>query len=95
MSEEKMQNLDLKTIQGINFLKKKCIKESNTLLSEVIIYSEELKLAGTIDLMIFNKDKNHISIIDWKTNKRIKNTLLFFFSSRTTQISHHFIYIYM
>jgi len=74
MTEEGIQNLDLKTIQGINFLKRKCIKENNTLLSEVMIYSEELKLAGTIDLMIFNKEKNHISLIDWKTNKKINKS---------------------
>lgn len=69
--DNEITNLDLKAIQGINFIKQKCIKETNLLASEVIIYSEDLKLAGTIDLMIFNKEKNHISIVDWKTNKKI------------------------
>ena len=64
-------NIDSKSIQGINFLNQKCIKESNILASEVIIFSEKLKLAGTIDLLIYNKKKNHISIVDWKTNKKI------------------------
>jgi len=71
ISDAEMNTLDLKAIQGINFINKKCLKETNLLASEVIIYSEELKLAGTIDLIIFNKEKNHISIIDWKTNKKI------------------------
>ena len=71
ISDAEMNNLDLKTIQGINFINKKCLKKTNLLASEVIIYSEELKLAGTIDLIIFNKEKNHVSIIDWKTNKKI------------------------
>ncbi len=71
MSAAEMHNLDLKSIQGINFINKKCLKDTNLLASEVIIYSEELKLAGTIDLIIFNKEKNHLSLIDWKTNKKI------------------------
>lgn len=71
ISEIEMNKLDLKSIQGINFINKKCLKETNYLASEVIIYSEELKLAGTIDLIIYNKEENHISLIDWKTNKKI------------------------
>jgi len=71
ISESEINKLDLKSIQGINFIKKKCLKETNYLASEVIIYSEELKLAGTIDLVIYNKEENHISLIDWKTNKKI------------------------
>ena len=50
-------NIDSKSIQGINFLNQKCIKESNILASEVIIFSEKLKLAGTIDLLIYNKKR--------------------------------------
>jgi len=65
---------DSKSIQGINFLKQKCIKESNVIASEVIIFSETLKLAGTIDLLIYNKSKNHMSIVDWKANKKINKT---------------------
>jgi len=67
----KNENADSKTIQAINFLEAKCIKESNILIPELIIYSEKLKLAGTIDLLIYNKLTNSISIIDWKTNKKI------------------------
>ena len=74
ISNTELKNLDLKAIQGINFVKQKCIKETNVLLSEAIIYSKELKLAGTIDLIIFNKEKNHISIVDWKTNKKINKS---------------------
>ena len=28
--------------------------------------------SGTIDLLIYNKNKNKISLVDWKTNKQIK-----------------------
>ena len=62
---------DMKSKQAIDFINKKCIKDSNVLLPELIIYSEKLKLAGTIDLVIYNKLTNQISLIDWKTNKKI------------------------
>ncbi|MBF25253.1 MAG: hypothetical protein CMP49_01880 [Flavobacteriales bacterium] len=66
------QKLDLKSQQGINFLNKKCINKHNYLFSEVRIYSEQLKLAGTIDLMLYSKQRNRIYLIDWKTNVEIK-----------------------
>ena len=69
-----LNNIDPKSKQGIHFLIQKCMSEKNHLFPEVRIYSEELKLAGTIDLLIYNKEKNHISLIDWKTNIEIKKT---------------------
>lgn len=44
------------------------------ILPEVLIYSEDLKLAGTIDLLIFDKKTQEYSLLDWKTNKRISKT---------------------
>ena len=38
---------------------------------EKIIYSKELKLAGTMDVLIKIKDTDEYIIIDWKTNKKI------------------------
>ena len=64
--------LDLKSKQGISFLKNKCMNKENLLFSEVKICSEKLQLAGTIDLMIYNKKHNRIYLIDWKTNIQIK-----------------------
>ena len=68
---------DLKSKQGIKFLKefyyeKADKKKNNVIFPEVKIISEKLKLAGTIDLLIYNKNKNQISLIDWKTNQEIK-----------------------
>ena len=65
-------NLDPKSKQGIEFLKKCDIYKNNVIFPEVKVFTEELKLAGTIDLMIYNKPKNSISLIDWKTNIEIK-----------------------
>ena len=70
---KKPQNLDLKSKQGVKFLQEKCMpNEKNLLFAEVKICAETLSLAGTIDLMIYNKEKNKIYLIDWKTNVEIK-----------------------
>ena len=39
--------------------------------SEVIVYSKKLAIAGTIDLLIYDKEKKLYHIVDWKTNKKI------------------------
>lgn len=41
------------------------------IFSEVIIYSKELALAGTIDLLVYDKEFDEYKLVDWKTNKRI------------------------
>lgn len=72
---ENIEKLDLKSQQGISFLIQKCLSNKNNLLfPEIRICSEELKIAGTIDLMIYNKEKDKIYLIDWKTNVEIKKT---------------------
>ena len=38
---------------------------------EVIVYSKELCIAGTMDILMVNKDSEEHVIIDWKTSKRI------------------------
>jgi len=44
------------------------------IFSEVIVYSKEIALAGTIDLLIYDKLTKTYKIVDWKTNKRIDTT---------------------
>lgn len=86
-------SLDLKTKQGIAFLKKKCINDNNNLFSEIKIYSEELQIAGTIDLIIYNKKHRKIYLIDWKTNLEIKkngyNTGIKFPTNNTIDCSYN------
>ena len=60
-----------KSIQGMNWLNKYKMKSSFDVYPEVIIYSEELKLSGTIDLLLFDKINNKYIIMDWKTSKKI------------------------
>jgi len=42
--------------------------------SEVIIYSKELTLAGSIDILLYDKEEKTYKILDWKTNKKIETT---------------------
>lgn len=42
--------------------------------SEVIVFSNELGVAGSMDLLVYDPDKNECSIFDWKTSKKIKKT---------------------
>ena len=67
-----LSHFDLKSQQGVKFLQKCKIYDNNLIFPEVKIFSEEIGLAGTIDLIIYNQPKNQISLIDWKTNVSIK-----------------------
>ena len=62
---------DLKSINGKNWLQKYQTKSGIEFLSEVIIYSKELKLAGSIDLLLHDKKTDEYTIIDWKTSRKI------------------------
>jgi len=60
-----------KAIHGVNWLNKFKMKSNFDIYPEVIIYSEKLKLSGTIDLLLFDKQSNTYIIMDWKTSKVI------------------------
>lgn len=58
---------------AINYLNK-YFHKGLELYTEVIVHSKKLKIAGTIDLIVYNKKQNEYNLIDWKTNKSIKKT---------------------
>ena len=60
-----------KSIQGIEWLEKYIMKSDFEIYSEAIIFSKELQLAGTIDLLLLDKKTGKYNIMDWKTSKRI------------------------
>ena len=60
-----------KAIQGMNWLNKYKMNSDFDVYPEVIIFSEELKISGTIDLLLFDKSNNQYIIMDWKTSKKI------------------------
>ena len=47
-------------------------KSDVVFFSEIIVYSEELSIAGTIDLVTQNKKTGVYDIYDWKTSKKIE-----------------------
>jgi len=40
----------------------------------MIIYSKQLKIAGTIDVLALDKKINQYDLIDWKTSKKIETS---------------------
>ena len=65
---------EIKSINGAEWLDNYVIKSEFEIYSEVVVYSEELRLAGTIDLLLFDKNTGKYNILDWKTSKRISMT---------------------
>lgn len=59
-----------KSILAVKWIKEN-MTDSNILFSEVMVYSKELELAGSIDLLVYNKETDSYKIYDWKTSKRI------------------------
>jgi len=50
------------------------LKEYNVIGIEKIVFSSELKIAGTIDVLLEHKETGDIVIGDWKSNEKIKKT---------------------
>ena len=62
---------DQKAINGKNWLEGYKLKSDINILSEVIVYSTELSIAGTVDILAKDNNTGWYEIIDWKTSKRI------------------------
>ena len=58
-----------KSLDAINWLEKNSIEKE--LQSEAIIFSKELNIAGSIDILMHDKKNNSYVILDWKTSKSI------------------------
>ena len=66
-----IQPIEAQSIAGVRWIKDYKKIGNIELLSEVIVYSIELGIAGTLDLLALNKNTNQYEIIDWKTSKKI------------------------
>jgi len=53
---------------------KKNFTDRYEIYPEVIVYSEELALAGSIDVLLYDKQDKSYKILDWKTNKKIETS---------------------
>ena len=62
---------DVKAKNGIQWLQNFLENKNCDVYVEKIIFSEELRLAGTMDVLIKLNDSDEYIIIDWKTNKKI------------------------
>ena len=63
---------EIKSINGINWLKNYKMKSNFEIYPEMIIYSKKLKIAGTIDVLALDKNTKQYDLIDWKTSKKIE-----------------------
>ncbi len=66
-----LQPTELKAKMGYKWLQRYLMKSDFDVYPEVIVYSKELKIAGTIDLLVRDRKTDFYNIIDWKTSKRI------------------------
>ena len=62
---------DNRSIRAIEWLNGYKMQSDFELYSEKIIYSKELQLAGTIDLLMYDKNSDSYIIVDWKTSSKI------------------------
>ena len=62
---------EIESFAAIEWLKKYEKNPEIKIYPEVIVYSKELKIAGSIDILIHNQSNNYYEIIDWKTSKSI------------------------
>jgi len=62
---------DIKAERGVQWIKKYLNDPNKAIYPEVIVFNKELKIAGSIDIIIFDKSLNQYEIVDWKTSKKI------------------------
>ncbi len=62
----------LKSGQGIQWLNMQDLDDCH-LLPELMVYNEELGIAGTIDLFILDESTMEVTLVDWKTNEKISD----------------------
>ena len=70
--KEGIEPEDKKAIQGRNWLAQYELRSDMDVLSEVIVYSTELSIAGTVDILAKDNATGEYDIIDWKTSKKIE-----------------------
>jgi hypothetical protein len=60
-----------KAISGMNWYDQEIGHYGDKVFPEVIVFSEELEIAGTVDLLVYNSNSGECHIFDWKTSKKI------------------------
>ena len=62
---------DVKTRYALDWLKQFDLKYDLDIYPEIIVYSSEINIAGSIDVLLYNKNTDSYAIIDWKTSNKI------------------------
>ena len=62
-----------KSILAVNWLNN-YLNNGSEVYSEIIVFAKELQLAGTIDLLAYNKSTDSYEIFDWKTSRKIEKS---------------------
>ena len=70
--KEGVEPSEPKARTALQWLKKYCMKSDIEIIPEVIVYSTELRIAGTLDILAYDKKEDVYEIIDWKTSKKIE-----------------------
>jgi len=70
--KERIEPEDKKAIHGRDWLAQYELRSDMDVLSEVIVYSTELSIAGTVDILAKDNATGEYDIIDWKTSKKIE-----------------------
>ena len=62
---------DVKTRYALDWLRQFESKYDLEIYPEVKVFSTEVNIAGSIDVLLYNKNTDSYAIIDWKTSKKI------------------------
>ena len=60
-----------KAISGMHWYDREIGFYGDKIFPEVIVFSEALEVAGTMDLLVYNSNTDECHIFDWKTSKKI------------------------
>ena len=62
---------DVKTRYALDWLRQYDLKYDLEIYPEVKVFSSEINIAGSIDVLLYNKKTETYAIIDWKTSRKI------------------------
>ena len=62
---------DEKTRYALDWLRQHDLKYDLEIYPEVKVFSSEVNIAGSIDVLLYNKNTESYALIDWKTSRKI------------------------
>ena len=62
---------DVKTRYALDWLRQHDLKYDLDIYPEVKVFSSEVNIAGSIDVLLYNKNTDSYTIVDWKTSRKI------------------------